>query len=216
MELMKQDENSIYGKQSPLILASASPRRKELLRLITEDFLVEESRVDEKVWERNILHKSGSSFEERTWELVVRLAETKAKFVQEQHPGALVIGADTVVVHDNVLLGKPESKEEAFRMIRSLAGETHKVLTGVAVLFEEREECFVSETKVRFYPWSSEMEKEVYAYIEEGHPFDKAGGYGIQEKAGLWVEAIEGDYFNVVGLPVARLNQVLKRFLIEE
>lgn len=213
---MKQDKKRIPGKVPQIILASASPRRKELLRLITEDFLVEESKVDEKVWERNILQKSGSSFEERTRELVVRLAETKAKSVQVQHPGALVIGADTVVVHGNVLLGKPENKEEAFRMIRALAGATHKVLTGVAVLFEEREECFVSETRVRFYPWSPEMEKEVYAYIEEGHPFDKAGGYGIQEKAGLWVESMEGDYFNVVGLPVARLNQVLKRFLMEE
>lgn len=213
---MKRDKKNNCSDRPQIILASASPRRRELLRLITEDFQVVESQIDEKTWAQEILLKPEKSFEERSRELVIRLAEAKANSIKKRYPSALIIGADTVVVHKNAILGKPENREEAFGMIRALAGETHIVQTGVAVLFQERAEYFVSETRVCFYPWSPEMEKEVDAYIAEGHPFDKAGGYGIQEKAGLWVESIEGDYFNVVGLPVARLNQVLKRILIKE
>lgn len=192
-----------------LILASGSPRRRELISMITEDFTVEKPKVDEKLLEEEIWADQSNSFEEKIKILVEVLSREKAKQLARNHPQAMVIGADTVVVHENAVLGKPETKDDAYRMLQSLAGKTHRVLTGVTVCYMGREESLVSETKVRFYPWDEHMEKEVRRYVDEGKPMDKAGGYGIQETAGLWVDWMEGDYFNVVGLPVAKLNRLM-------
>lgn len=192
-----------------LILASGSPRRQELISMISRDFKVEKPDVDEKALEREVWADASRTFEEKVKDLVVTLSREKAKKVASRHKESIVIGADTVVVLGDAVLGKPENKDAAFAMIRSLAGQTHRVLTGVTVFYLDKEESFVSQTKVHFSPWDTQMEEEVKDYVGQGLPLDKAGAYGIQETAGLWVDWMEGDYFNVVGLPVAKLNKLL-------
>ena len=197
--------------EKKLILASGSPRRRELLALIQENFEVIPSHVDEKAMEEKIFKDRTNSFEEKVEMLVKQLSLGKARQVAGRFPGAMVIGADTVVVHEGKVLGKPENNAEAFEMIRSLAGQIHRVMTGVAVCWNGKENVFISQTKVCFLPWDEQMKREVESYVKDGHPMDKAGGYGIQETAGLWVDWIDGDYFNVVGLPVVKLNKVMEQ-----
>lgn len=197
-----------------IILASQSPRRKELLSLCVKDFAVQVSEIDEKEVERNILTgASQEDFIETARKLVETLAREKAAVIHRSQEKAMVIGADTVVVLDKRILGKPADADEAYAMLRSLAGRTHSVLTGVSIQWGEQEETFAVETKVSFFEWDAQMEAEARAYVASGSPMDKAGAYGIQEKAGLWVEGIEGDYNNIVGLPVASVNKAMHRML---
>ena len=181
-----------------LILASGSPRRAELLKYITEDFKVIVSGADENILE--VLSPS---------ELVMELARIKAGFVSRTHQGAVVIGSDTVVAVDDDILGKPRDKEEAAAMLRKLSGRAHSVYTGVALQQGERYEQFYSRTDVYF---SELCEEEIACYVATDEPYDKAGGYGIQGHAALYCERIEGDYFTVMGLPVALLNRRLTEF----
>ena len=200
-----------------VILASQSPRRKELLSLCVKDFAVQVSEIDEKEVERKILAEAGQEdFIETARKLVETLAREKAAVIHRLQTNAMVIGADTVVVLDNRVLGKPMDADEAYAMLRSLAGRTHSVLTGVSIQWGELEETFAVETKVHFFDWDAQMDAEVRAYIASGSPLDKAGAYGIQEEAGLWVERIEGDYNNIVGLPVASVNKAMQRMLSAE
>ena len=179
-----------------LILASQSPRRIELMKLITPDFLVCPSRFDE------------NSLEEREPErLCAALARGKAAAIQAA-PEDWVIGCDTIVVREGRVFGKPGNPEEARAMLRALSGGEHQVITGVCILHGGREHAFQSCTRVFFYPLT---DAQIEAYIQSGEPFDKAGGYGIQGRCGLFAERIEGDYYNVVGLPVARLYQILQQ-----
>ena len=178
-----------------LILASASPRRQELLRLITDDFAVMPADVDE--------HDTGDTAPEEIPEL---LAVRKAQALAKQHPDDVVIGCDTGVFIGGVMLGKPKDKADALRMLKMLSGKTHKVITGCAVIKGKHTERFSQTTEVTFYPMS---DRELRDYIDTGEPMDKAGAYGIQEKGALLVKEIHGDYFNVVGLPVAALSRVL-------
>ena len=181
-----------------LILASQSPRRKELMGRITEDFSVIVSDVEE-------LRDPAWSVDE----LPLRLASQKAEAVAKDHPDAVVIGADTVVAMGETVLGKPRDDEDAFSMLRQLSGRTHKVITGVSVWQKgEEKAAFTQTTKVTFYPLTDE---EIRAYLATGEHRDKAGAYGIQGFGGLFVEGIEGDYFNVVGFPVAKLARELKK-----
>lgn len=182
-----------------IILASASPRRKELLQYITKDFKVIVSSVDEIVPE-NIPQEEVPQF----------LATLKAMDVASKYPNDLVIGADTCVLCDGLILGKPKDREEAFNMLSNLSGKTHSVITGCALVKNNKSISFSVLTTVEFYELS---EKEINEYIDSNEPFDKAGGYGIQSKGGLFVKAIGGDYFNVVGLPIAQLNRVINSFL---
>ena len=182
-----------------IILASQSPRRRELLGRFCKDMLIRCDRSEE-------LKIPG----ENPVDMVKRLALTKAKNVaRECREDALVIGADTIVVLDGKVLGKPGDEEEARQMLRSLSGREHTVYTGVAVLdTEDNKERVVAEsTRVRFQELT---EAEIAQYISSGEPMDKAGAYGIQELGSLFIEGIEGDYFNVVGLPVCRLGKLLK------
>lgn len=176
-----------------IILASQSPRRRELLRYITDEFEIKVSDVDETLPE-------GIS----PAEAVLYLSRIKAQPFAS--PDDTVIGADTVVAIDGEILGKPANKEDAALMLRKLSGKTHSVFTGVTVIKDEKTKSFFVETKVKFFELSdSEIEK----YVKTGEPLDKAGAYGIQGYGCLLVEKIDGDYFNVVGLPVSKLNQVL-------
>ena len=140
-------------------------------------------------------------------ELVVQLARAKAREVAALRPGAVVIGADTVVSLDGDVLGKPHDRAQAVQMLGRLSGRGHHVLTGLAVLSPERELTACEETGVFVRPLS---EREIAAYVDTGEPMDKAGAYGAQGIGGLFVERIEGDFFNVVGLPVCRLGEMLK------
>lgn len=194
-----------------IILASASPRRKELLAQIGLVFEVQVSDVEEKVSTTVPYY------------LVQGLSRQKAEAVFHALAGTgeevLVIGADTVVSCDGRILGKPESSEHAKEMLRLLQGRSHEVYTGVTLLHRAGEsentssiegKSFYEATKVNFYPMS---ESEIDDYVATGDPLDKAGAYGIQGICARYISGIEGDYNNVVGLPVGRLYQEMKDWL---
>ena len=186
-----------------VVLASRSPRRQELLRLITEDFTVRVSHFDE----RPLMAKAGSLSPE---ELVKALSAGKAQAVLAECPDALVIGGDTVVVSPSgEIFGIPRDRADAARMLRALSGRSHRVVTGMTICGDGSAFSFAVSTDVEFYPLS---EAEIAAYLDTGEPFDKAGGYGIQGYGGLLVRGIRGSYDNVVGLPAAELNRNLRKF----
>lgn len=182
----------------PLILASKSPRREELLQKITDDFEIIVSDVDEVL-------PSDITCEEAP----VYLAALKANAVAREHPGSVVIGSDTVVILDGVILGKPKDEDDAFSMLRRLSGKTHTVITGCCITDGKNERRFSDSTQVTFYELTDE---EIQKYIATGDPMDKAGSYGIQEKGTLFVKGIVGDFFNVMGLPIAKLFRELREF----
>ena len=183
----------------PLVLASASPRRAELLTAAGYDFTIDPADVDESV-------SAGESPEQ----YVVRVARDKARAVAGRlGPGALVLGADTTVVADGEILAKPADESDAARMLQTLAGREHDVLTGVAMVYGDREVTEVVSTRVRLLPLD---EEDIRWYVGTGEPMGKAGAYGIQGRAARFVDRIEGSWSNVVGLPVATVNEMLKRF----
>ena len=189
-----------------IILASKSPRRKELLENIGFKFSVFEGDVDEstvpKTLEPNLY--------------VQELAVLKANSVAKRSPkNTLIIGADTVVIHDGEVLGKPHDLDEAYNMLKSLSGKTHYVYTGVAVIDTDSMKIAsrYEKTAVTFRELSDE---EIRFYIENYKTLDKAGAYGIQEFAGVFVSSIEGDYFNIVGLPMCRLYTLINEEFGEE
>jgi septum formation protein len=190
------------GAPLKLILASASPRRAEILRNAGIQFEVRATDVDES-------RLTG----EFPGDYVRRLALAKARSVAAEYRGlgdeALVLGADTVVVVDADVLGKPVSQDNARSMLRRLSGRVHEVHTGLALLRSSGEEQRVVEeiTRVHFAPLT---DREIEDYISTGEPFDKAGAYGIQAIGGRYVKGIEGCYFNVMGLPLARLWSLLR------
>jgi septum formation protein len=184
-------------KIKELILASGSPRRKELLQQMNILFKVHKSDCEESF-----------SDEQPPSQIVIDLAEQKAKTVFQHYKDDVVIGADTVVVRNGVILGKPENEDEAIEMLQSLSGSTHSVWTGVAIVSASKSITFSEETKVTFWQLSDE---EILSYVKSGEPFDKAGAYGIQGLGAYLVKSINGDYFNVVGLPISRTMRELKR-----
>lgn len=182
--------------ETGLILASGSPRRKELLARTGRTFRVVVSDADE------IAPKDMAPVD-----VAMHNARAKALAVASGQPAsATVIGADTIVVLDGRIFGKPLDERDAHRMLRELSGKTHQVITGVALAHEGQCETFTEVTDVCFRELSDE---EITAYVATGEPLDKAGAYGIQGAAGAFVDYIEGDYDNVVGLPVARLERTL-------
>ena len=211
-------EEEKRGEQMDLkiILASQSPRRSELLSLCIKEFAVQAADINEKAIEERILAEAGQgTFLDTATELVETLAREKAAVIHRENSEAMVIGSDTVVVLDEKILGKPVDEADAYAMLRALAGKTHSVLTGVSILWGEKEETFASETKVSFFEWDDRMEAEVKAYVASGKPMDKAGSYGIQEEAALWVSGIEGDYNTIVGFPIALVDKAIHRLLAE-
>lgn len=176
-----------------IILASQSPRRQELLKLITNDFEIKVSNVDESL-------PSGISPKNA----VLYLSKIKAE--PFKNDSDIIIGADTVVALDGKILGKPKNEENAREILRFLSGKAHSVFTGVTVIKGDIAKSFAVETKVKFFDLTDE---EIDEYIKTGESADKAGAYGIQGYGSLLVEKIDGDYFNVVGLPVSRLAREL-------
>ena len=184
-----------------LILASASPRRKELLGLFRTPFEIRVADIDET------MDPDLAPYDE-----VARVSRLKALAV-DREAGDTVIAADTIVVCEGKVLGKPHSREEACRMLRLLSGRDHQVMTGVTVVRDERAETFTEVTDLHFRDLS---EKEIADYVATGEPMDKAGAYGIQGGAALFCQRLVGDYYNVMGLPVCRLGEVLRQMIPEE
>jgi len=180
-----------------LVLASASPRRQEILYAAGVPFVVRPANVDETP----IAGESPEAF-------VQRLAEAKAQDVRRNHEH--VLGADTVVVIDEAVLGKPADIEDAQRMLRSLSGRTHRVLTGICLLHGDQVQQAVEETTVYFRELD---EQEIADYVATGEPMDKAGAYGIQGAAAKFIHRVEGCYFNVVGLPISRVYNFIRSSL---
>lgn len=178
-----------------IILASASPRRRELLKMAGIPFIIQAADVDESL-------PQGISPDEA----VQLLARKKAKAIDTQD--CLVLAADTVVALDGIILGKPHDEEDARQMLRTLSGKTHQVHTGVCLRKDGEETVFCETAKVEFYPLT---EEEIDHYVASGEPLDKAGAYGIQGKGALLVRRIDGDYYTIVGLPIARVVRELQK-----
>ena len=183
-----------------LILASQSPRRKELLGLFHIPFEIRVADIDET------MDPNGAPFEE-----VARVSRCKALAIAREKEDVLV-AADTIVVCQGKILGKPRSKQEALEMLQMLSGRDHQVMTGVTVLQGDAEAVFTEVTDLHFRELSL---AEIQRYVDSGEPMDKAGAYGIQGGAALFCSHLVGDYYNVMGLPVCRLGEVLRQMVPE-
>ena len=180
-----------------LILASGSPRRSEILNSVGWEFEKVVADIDETEF-------AG----ENPADYVQRLAKEKAEFVAKNYPDQLVLGADTTVVIDDQIIAKPVDLDDARRMIRLLSGRTHEVLTGVAVVKNGETKVGLQSTKVKF---AELTESEIEFLVKFGEPLDKAGAYAVQAQAALFIEGIEGDYWNVVGLPISLVYRLMSQ-----
>lgn len=190
-----------FKNARPVILASASPRRKEILSLLGFPFTVLPSHVSEDI------AMTTDDFAGYAREL----ASKKTAVIAEDYGDHIVIGADTIVIHEAKHYPKPESKEQAKQFLRELSGKTHTVITGVGISIGGTLRVFSVETAVTFRELDDVL---IDAYVESGDPMDKAGGYGIQTAGALFVDKIDGDYFNVMGLPIAQLTEHLRRLAL--
>ena len=184
-----------------IILASASPRRRELMRYITEDFEAVSMDCDETLPD-DIAPMEASE----------HLAVLKAKAAAEKYPDCIVIGCDTTVICGGEILGKPKDKAQCIADISKLSGKTHQVVTGCCIICGDNINSFSEVTNVTFRELTT---AETEAYADTDEPYDKAGGYGIQGLGSALISHIDGDFFNVVGLPVGRLFNELKRILLQ-
>ena len=185
-----------------LVLASGSPRRAEILRSVGWEFIKVVPEVDESQQD-----------DESPEDYVLRLAAAKANAIAASHPCEIVLGADTTVVIDGQIVGKPTDLEDARRMIEALKDNSHDVLTGVAIVRDGSIATGFQRTRVDF---SQMSEAEVNFLVEKGDPLDKAGAYAVQAQAALFIEGIEGDYWNVVGLPIGLVYRLVKQFSLEQ
>jgi septum formation protein len=185
-----------------IILASSSPRRGMLLKQIGLDFETVVSNFEEKIDLKIDVHK-----------LAEKLSLGKAKSIAKKYNNAIIIAADTFVVFNGKIIGKPKNKKDAKRILRLLSGKIHLVITGFTILDTNINKSIIKsvETKVTFKNLSN---KEIDSYIKTGEPLDKAGAYGIQEKGSIFVKKIDGDFFNIVGLPIYSVVEALKKFSI--
>ena len=186
----------MYHSGMRLILASASPRRTDLLRAAGYDFDVEPAHVDES----ELAGEPPGAY-------VLRVAAMKARTVAARHPEDIILAADTTVVVDGTMLAKPADDADARRMLGLLSGRTHDVLTGVVLVRAGRESSAVIDTRVSFRLLTAE---EINRYVASGEPHDKAGAYGVQGRAARFVESVVGSYSNVVGLPVGAVRALLE------
>lgn len=191
---MKLKPEILNGKR--VILASKSPRRKELLSLICDSFEVMPADIDESV-PQNVAAEEAAEY-----------ISTKKAFAIDSED--VIIACDTVVIIDGKILGKPSDRQNGFEMLSELSGKTHSVISGVCIRYKGESVSFSQKSLVTFYELSDE---EINDYLDSGEPFDKAGGYGIQGLGSLLVKEFSGDFFNIVGLPVARLRRSLSELL---
>ena len=190
-----------YSRSMDIVLASASPRRRELLKKIVDDFRVVPSGIDEtKIREQDPV------------KFVLEAAIQKAMFVGEHHPSSLVIGADTIVCLENRIIGKPKDRLDARSTLKALSGTRHRVITAVA-LFNKDDAKLRSGYEESFVRFKNLDAEAIETYLDSDDSLDKAGSYAIQEVNDAFVESLEGDYDNVVGLPVELLRRLLAQFL---
>ena len=189
----------IIQTDKKVILASASPRRKTLIKYLFNDYEVVPSSINEDNY------KMLSPFEMPEF-----LASQKSRDIARAYPDAIVIGCDTSVVLGERILGKPKDELQAKNMLSLLSNKTHKVITGVCIICGDKSMSFSVSTDVTFYELDNE---EIDEYVQSGEPYDKAGGYGIQGLGSVFVKEISGDFYNVVGLPVSRLYREMIEFL---
>ena len=182
-----------------IILASQSPRRKQLLQMLNISFDVMPADIDEQINPNNNLVKE-----------IEKLSYQKAYHVFKDNKDALVIGSDTIVKINNEVLGKPKDYYQAKEMLEKLSNETHEVVTGCTIIVDDKIETFSSIAKVTFYQLS---DQEIDDYIKTNEPMDKAGAYAIQGLGAKFVKSIEGDFYTIMGLPIAQLYQRLKKYL---
>lgn len=183
-----------------IVLASASPRRRELLAQIGWEFEVQPSTVEEKIMSDDPV----IVVQDLSRQKACDVAEKRRKIQEKEE---WVLGADTIVVYQGKILGKPKNEEDAKNMLEMLQGNSHSVYTGVTLIKKDQILTFAEETKVTMFPMT---EEEISSYIQTGEPMDKAGAYGIQGLCARFIKEIQGDYNNVVGLPVGRIYQKLK------
>lgn len=181
-----------------IILASQSPRRKELLGYLVTEFLIQPADVDETIHETD-----------QPEDYVMAMAQAKAAKIAESHLEDLVIACDTIVVNHGQILGKPMDRNDGYRMLQSLRGGSHKVFTAVVIRRGQQEEQALVPAEVTFFDLTDE---EIKHYLDSGEYADKAGAYGIQGGASLFVKEVRGDYYSIVGFPVGVVNQMLKKF----
>ena len=182
--------------QKKFILASSSPRRKELLKFLDIDFIIDSSDIDEII-DETITNE----------ELVMSLAYQKAEAVSKRHIGKYVLGFDTLVILDGKPLGKPKDRQDAFDMLRALSGKEHLVLTGCAIVNNDYKDLFYDHATVIF----NEMtDAEINDYLDTNEPFDKAGAYGIQGYGAKYIRYIKGDYYSVMGMPIQKLYNKIR------
>ena len=180
-----------------LVLASGSPRRSEIMNSVGWEFTKDVPDIDESELEG----EDPSTY-------VQRLAKEKAEAVAESHPNEIILAADTTVVIDDQIIGKPADVDDARRMIRMLSGNWHEVLTGIAVMKDSSVAVGMESTRVKF---ASMNDSEIEFLVEKGDPLDKAGAYAVQAQAALFIEGIEGDYWNVVGLPISLVYRMVAK-----
>jgi len=191
--------NKMKAQKYKVILASASPRRKEILGKTGIDFEVQVSDCDENIDEK------------QPDKLVMKLSELKARDVASKNPDAIIIGSDTVVAHKGHIMGKPADRAEAISMIKSFAGDIHQVYTGVTIIIpNEKTYTYNVCTDVHVLQMTDE---EIERYVDTGEPMDKAGAYAIQGLFAPFISKIDGDYYNVVGLPVSSVYEILKLYM---
>ena len=178
-----------------LFLASSSPRRSELLTKAGYEFSVEPAKVSE-----NVLHGTPPM------QIVEQLSARKAETVAKLHPTDTILAADTIVVMKGRILGKPKDEETAKAMLKFLSGNVHQVYTGYTIIRGKKFLCGHEVTSVEFYALT---QKEIDSYVATGEPFDKAGAYGIQGKGALFVKRVNGDFYNIMGLPIAKISRLL-------
>lgn len=181
-----------------IILASASPRRKEIMDLLNIPYEIKIADIDEKINKDNDLVKE-----------IENISYLKALKIFKENKDTVVIGADTIVVVNNEILGKPKSKQEAKQMLEKLQNNFHYVITGVTILSSKQSETFSNVSKVIFNPITSE---EIEEYINTNEPMDKAGAYAIQGLGAKFINSIEGDYYAIMGLPISELYKRLKKY----
>ncbi len=183
-----------------VILASASPRRQELLKTIFKEFDIVVPNIDENDYDEKMFIEEVPEF----------LSDKKAEKIAKENPNSLVIACDTAVFTGKKMLGKPSNEQECIKMLRTLSGSTHKVISGCSVHYKNHKRSFSVITFVTFHHLSK---IDINEYISTNEPFDKAGGYAIQGFGSLLVKKINGDFYNVVGLPLSRLNKEIKLLL---
>jgi len=181
-----------------IILGSKSPRRRELLSMLGYEFLVEVSDIDEHVSETDPQKNA------------LAIARKKAQAIKQKYPNDLIICADTIVVCDGTIIGKPKDIDDARRIITKIQDNKHIVYTAVVCSYSDKKVEFVEGTKVYITKMTSE---EIEEYINTSEPYDKSGGYAIQGIFGKYIEKIDGDFYNVVGLPICKLNRIIEKII---